>query len=340
VRFVYWTYVAAFVLLLGNSPLQNIAAHPSLILPSAIQIASTAAAAAGMLLYRAPRKKWQRLRQFWKVVVVAVLSQFLFDVWTEAADVVHSEPSMLTLMVILDALLIIFAIPAFWMNIRFSFGYSARSLWFRSNDKGRTAGTSAVTLDQNSVPLWLTDFSTVKAETTRRIIPWALMVAIFAATIGIVNVFFTFQNYKLTRAQPSLGVYAYKVERDQEFWYEDMQLDEDVVTVGDMGRELALPLKVINNSDYDAVDVTVWLRADSKDAQLVTLNPAYTTEEYAGRQWIVTNMGRLSPHTAIKYHGIILHMPKTAANLRVLWQIYAAHTRPLRGSVKLTFGSH
>jgi hypothetical protein len=335
VRFVYWLYAGAFTLLLVSSPVQNIRV-PFLRWSSLIQLASSSVFALGMLFYRAPRERWRRLRHFWKIFALLGTAELLVGAWTETADAIRFDPTSLALMVLLDTLLIIFAIPAFWMNIRFALGYSAHQMWLSPNEAWRSAqaASNGESFDF-AAALAASTFNVVSTGSRSRAIPWALLVAVVAASVGIGNLLFTIQNYKFAHAQPRVGVYAYKVKGDDEFWFADMQLDATATVMADAKIEMALPLKVINTSDYDATDVTIWLRATRKGTNLLSSNPIFTLEEYAGRQWLVTNVSHLSPHSSVKFPGIQLRTLKATRDVDVSWQIFAARMLPIEGNVKL-----
>jgi len=174
------------------------------------------------------------------------------------------------------------------------------------------------------------------ASRSRRL-DWVFIVAVLGSVGTIIGAALAYQSYRLSSQQPDLAMHVYRVSDNTEYWYDSIRIEPGQVVDRANMVEFELPLKIINHSDVDALDITVWLAADDKDVQLVVPAGFARHETFGSQEWTVIDSKALSPQSAAKYHGIMLRAPKGRGSANLLWKIFAMRMLPKRGTLKVSF---
>lgn len=309
-RRLFWPYLAILLLLEVSTAVENLKVGE--IREPVADLLATVLAAMGMLLYRT-RREYPRTRSAWKwIVPVVALGTASGSLTYSLLGLRTPEYRWLLLSDVVATVLLL--TPALWLNIRYAAGYSDR----RRRLRGITQMPASAAV----------------ARPARKF-DWVLVVAILGTAGSFAGLVLGFRSYRVAAATPELALHVYKAIGDEEYWYETVSLSAEPVRGHDDLYQVEVPLKVINHSDYDAVDIVVWIRSETDGAYLTSENAAYRVRQVATQEWLVLSPSSLSPQSAVKCEGVRLHAPSKTREVRIGWRIFASRMLPRSGELRL-----
>jgi hypothetical protein len=167
-----------------------------------------------------------------------------------------------------------------------------------------------------------------------------LAITAFATLAGA---YVAYKNYTRDVDEPRIVIAVYRIEGDEEVYYSSgnifLNLREVNRSAGFVDYDL--PLKVINEGDKDADGITIWIRAENGDLIYPGLNlegkDGWHGERYADKDWGIIDIDKHSPHSAIKLHGVRLHVKEGTNEVNLLWRVHSFHAQPSRNSIMIRF---
>lgn len=179
-------------------------------------------------------------------------------------------------------------------------------------------------------------FLTAKA-TQNKHVNWTLIITLIGSMAAIISGAIAYQSYKQANQQPELSLQVYKTTSGTEYYYDNLAIDLTLIKEENGIIEFNVPLKIINDSQKDAENITLWLASETDDVQLLCPPTSWTIEKYADKNWNVINANPMSPNTGAKFYGVRLQAKKGIHGANLSWKIFAARTSPKQGIITLSF---